>query len=570
MHRNLRVFVGLLLVAAACLLVLSCGNDETTTAPCTNCSYWDKALGREGRYPESCPTDPLLIAFADTLDLTGGAGAGGMFYHIWVAKIADTTRYYQITSDATFDLKPVWSPDGTKLAFERGEAGAKDIWIVDVTDLEAPGQPVQFTDNTVVEESNSDAAWVTVNGTEQWVAFSNSTNGGSDIDVVRMPYPGPGDPVWVTLDPSDFAASQNGVLGFIFRDTQAASNGSKLIAFSSPNRTPVGDILVVARTEEESDVNEVHADVFINGRDSGEETPALFEYRPIQDSVLIECQVEGYCSMATLNYREMEPDTVNTALLEFVHTHGTLAAASLPEGVHDVVIGTIEWSREPEDTVTVVDTVWVQRPEKTPTFDPAVEDPKFAFYECVKADTVLVYAADFYGPCSPIYNVEVFAGDTSEVILDCSGGLFSGAPRYARIGGRAPVLAQQPEPYSLWVVDVDTEAIYLIAESETPISNPALSPDSRYIAYVRGEGATRQLVVSYDILAFIEGTGQIQTTVIGLPGSPEDIECYRFPERVSWVYPEGLKVVASLSVCRGGALPDDYEIWEADLSSIVD
>jgi hypothetical protein len=574
LDRNLRVFVGLLLVAAGCLLVLSCSDDETTTAPCTNCSYWDKVLGREGRYPSSCPTDPLLIAFSDTLDLSGGGGVGAMFYHIWVAKIADTTRYYQITSEASFDLKPAWSPDGTKIAFERGEAGAKDIWVVDVTDLEAPGEPVRFTDNTELEESNGNAAWVTVGGTEQWIAFTNSTNGGSDVDVVRMPYPGPGEPVWVTLDPSDFAASQNGVLGFIFRDLQAASNGSGLIAFSSPDRTPVGDIYVVARTEEESDTALVHAQVFINGKDSGELTPALFKYRPVQDSVLIEGQVQGYCSLAALDFRGMMPDTVNTTTLQFVHTHGTLAAASLPEGVHDVYIGTIEWSRvaiSEEESVTVVDTLWVKRPQKTPSFDPAIEDPKYAYYTCVVADTVLIYAAGPYGPCSNIMSKEIFAGDTSYVILDCAGGApLNGARHLAGSPGRLPVLGQTPEPYSLWVVDVDSEQLYLIAESETPISGPALSPDGRHVAYLRGDGAARQLVVSGDIQAFMAGTAPIRNTVIGLPGSAEDIECYRFPERVCWVYSGVARLVASLSICRGGTLPDDYEIWEADISDFVD
>jgi hypothetical protein len=570
LNGRLGVFAGLLLLAAGCLIVLSCGEEGTGTAPCTNCDYWDKAFGRDGRYPSACPADPMLIAFCDTMDLTGSTNPGDLYYHIWVAVREETTQFYQITSGPTFDLKPVWSPDGTRIAFERGQAGAMDIYVVDVGDLENPGEPVRFTDNRVLPESNSDAAWITYDGTDQ-IAFSNSTNGGSDVDIFRKPYPGPGEAVRVTYDPSDFAADQNGVLGFIFRDMQSASNGSGLIAFASPDRSPVGDIYVVAKSEEDEDTSSVAAHVYINGRDSGETTPALFRYRPVQDSILIEGQLTGYCSRASLAYRDMQPDTVNVALLDFVHTHGNLAATSIP-GVLNVVIGEIVWSSVRLDDgrdSTVVDTVWVQRPEKTPDYDPHGE-PQYRVYTCVPADTVLVYAASVYGPCSDTLEVEVTAGDTSYVQLICSSRFASGGAA-SRGGGFMPVLGQQPEPYSLWVVDVDTDALYLIARTTQPISNPALSPDGRYIAYVTGEGAYRQLVVSGDIQALLDGTGSISNTTIGLPGSAEDIECYRFPERVSWIYTgtQEYKLVASLSKCRSGNLTTDYEVWIADISRFI-
>ena len=573
MDRNRKIFVGALLVAAGCLFVLSCGDDGTTNPSCTNCDYWEKAFGRSGRYPMSCPADPNLIAFSDTMDLMGSTSATEMYYHIWVARRADTTRYFQITSGPAFDLRPVWSPDGTKIAFERGAAGARDIYVVDVSDLENPGEPVRFTDNSVLEESNTSASWVTVNGSEQWISFTNSSNGGSDLDIVRMAYPTPGDPVWVTVDPADFAEEQNGVLAYIFRDKQSASNGSGLVTFASPDRIPVGDLYVVARSEEEEDTSLVHARVFINGKDSGDSTPVLFEYRPVQDSVLIQGQLEGYCSTARLDFTGMQPDTLNTTILNFVHTHGTLAAASLPGGVHAVFVGTVEWSAIPipeEEDSVVVDTVWVEQFPKTPDFDPQ-GDPEYAFYSCIRADTILVYAATPYGPCSDTLEVEVTAGDTSWVLLDCGGSsTVVGAPSFAGARRPMPVLQQQPEPYTLWAVDVDSEALYALAHAAEPISNPALSPDGRYIAYIRGQGAERELVVSGDVLDFIAGTAAIETRVIGLPGSAEDIECYRFPERVSWVY-DGTrsKVVASLSVCRGGDLTEDYEVWIGDLSDLL-
>jgi hypothetical protein len=572
LNGKLRLFVGVVLVAAGGVLLLSCGEEGTTNAPCTNCDYWEKAFGRSGRYPAACPTDPTLIAFSDTLDPAGSAGPEEVFYHIWVAKLADTTTYFQITSGRTFDVRPVWSPDGTELAFERGEEGARDIFVVDVMDLENPGEPVRFTDNSVLEESNTDAAWVTVNGVEQWISFSNSTNGGGDLDIVRMPYPGPGEPVWVTADPSDYAANQNGVLGFIFKDKQSDSNGSNLVVFSSPDRTPVGDIYVVARSEEEEDTSQVHALVYINGKSSGDYSPVLFRYRPIQDSIMVQGQLGGYCSRARLDFFGMLPDTLNTVILDFVHTHGTLAVTSRPDGVNDVYVGTIEWSilQGSEGDSVVVDTVWVKKDEKTPPYDPEGE-PRYAYYTCIKADTNLVYAGNAYGPCSDTLEVEVFPGETAWVTLVCGGGsIVTAGPAGLASGRRMPVLGQTQEPYSLWVVNVDTEELYLIAEMDSPISNPALSPDGRYIAYIVGEGTERQLMVSGDITEYIAGTGTIETKAIGLPGWSKDIECFRFPGRVSWISGADRRVVVSLSACGGGDLAEDYEIWIGDLSRFLD
>gem|GEM_PF-2454218 len=581
MNRSLRVLVAFSLAGAGVLVMLSCGSDETTTAPCTNCEYWQKAFGRQGRFPVSCPGDTNLIAYCDMRDT---ADVHADFYHIWIAKLPEfadeTTRFYQITSGRNHDLRPVWSPDGSKIAFERGELeGARDVFVVEVCDTGALGDPVRFTDNTVLEESNTDPAWVVMNGTEQWICFANSINGGADFDLFRLPYPGGGAPVRVTFDPADFAVNQNGVLGFIFKDKHCSSNGSNIVVFSSPDRTPVGNILVMARTQEQPDSTQVSARVFINGKDSQDYTPAVFEYRPVQDSLLVEGVANGYCSRARVDFFGMVADETTEVVLDFVHTHGTLAVSSIP-GTHDVSVATGRdfWPcvNAQGDTVICDSLLYVKKAERTPDYDP--EDPQYTFYTCINPDSVWVRVSDPYGPCGPELFLMMPAGSTLYVTIDCQGntaGIDSVGPPFIQSDlGRRPRFGQpQAEPYSLWAVDVDTDALYLIAQARSPISSPALSPDGRYVAYIRGEGRTRELVVSWDVQAYIAGTAAIQTRVIALPaGAPLDLECYRIPERVSWINTAGPepRVLVSMSVCGGGDLNSDFEVWIGEVAHIID
>jgi hypothetical protein len=91
-----------------------------------------------------------------------------------------------------------------------------------------------------------------------------------------------------------------------------------------------------------------------------------------------------------------------------------------------------------------------------------------------------------------------------------------------------------------------------------------LSPDSKYVAYFRGSYTSWEIVVA-DVSMLVSGTGDAELARVGLPGSTEDIECWRKPEKLSWLPLEaGRKIVASLSPCRGGE-PADYSIYIADL-----
>jgi hypothetical protein len=97
---------------------------------------------------------------------------------------------------------------------------------------------------------------------------------------------------------------------------------------------------------------------------------------------------------------------------------------------------------------------------------------------------------------------------------------------------------------------------------------PVLSPDGRYVAYYRGEYTSWEVVVA-DIEPLLSGSGPAVLTVVGLPGSSEDVECWRKPEKITWLpVQDSRRILLSLSPCRGGT-PEQYHLWEADLSGFL-
>jgi hypothetical protein len=97
---------------------------------------------------------------------------------------------------------------------------------------------------------------------------------------------------------------------------------------------------------------------------------------------------------------------------------------------------------------------------------------------------------------------------------------------------------------------------------------PVISPDGNYVAYFRGEYTSWEIVIA-DVSGLIAGTGAPIYHVVGLPGSGEDFECWRKPEKISWVPVQNeARIVVSLSPCRGGA-PEAMGIWVADVSQFL-
>ncbi|HVP56577.1 MAG TPA: hypothetical protein VMU02_00655 [bacterium] len=556
MSGNRRMVSLLVAVALAVFLLCSCGNDNGGGPHCVNCDFWAKAFGGIGHYPAPSPVaDSRLLAFTSTAtrDTTGGS-----YSHVWVAELAqaegDTTVFYHITTGEVYDTKPSWSPDGHTLAFERQTGEVTDIYTVDVTDPASPGTPVGFTVGSTDYNSFYSPGWAVV-GQDTFIVFSAATKGGGDYDVVMKRFPDDGQLVRVTIDPADFAKSENSVLSAVFKDEHTATGGGKLVAFASPDRVFVCDIAVRARSVEKPDTTE-KADIWINGKDSGKDTPYVFKYRP---ATMAKIELRGkivprYCTDA-VDSVIVQPGIVNDFVLDFVYTKGTVGL-----NANDV-------------TVVYFDGALAEG-VRTPGIP-----GQYVYLTCVKPGDHSVYAANTitHQQCSPTYQITVAAGETTFVDMVCgSGGGLAQAP--AKVKPAAVLGASRAVPASgsngLWLLDLPdtgpaTDAtIYLAASSNLVIDEPAVSPDGKYVAYIKGQGESRQIIVS-DLSGLLDGGGQPAPITIGMPGSVEDIECWRIPERVTW-FPgtDQRKLVASFSTCRSGA-SRDYQIWIADLDRFI-
>ena len=76
---------------------------------------------------------------------------------IYVVDAAGTTEPVRLTTNTTIEMDPAWSHDGARIAFTRrgvpGTAGDSDVWVVDADGATAP---VRLTTNTA---DDTDAAW---------------------------------------------------------------------------------------------------------------------------------------------------------------------------------------------------------------------------------------------------------------------------------------------------------------------------------------------------------------------------------------------------------------------------
>jgi Tol biopolymer transport system component len=568
LDKDRKIALAALLAGLIVVFFVSCGDDDGTNLPCENCDFWSEAFGGAGRFPAASPVDPQILAFSSK---RAGSGTGET-ENIWVVRLdeeSDTTWFHQITSEGNADYNPAWSPDGQMIAFERniGSGDAWQVYVVDVSDLENPGIPqaITETDSTAIPYSNRWPSWVTLGG-ETYISFCNAPAGFGDLDMVLVKYPDLGEPDTISIDPVDYAngkfGNEGGVMSFIFEDEFASSNGTNLLAFTSPNRRLVGDIKIIARSEEQAD-SSVIARIKVDDKDSGKYTPYVFRYRPIPTDALFEGSRDDYC-IDHPGALISESDSLHTYLIDFVHTAGTIAVSTDP-GNRFIFI---------TPRISDNDSTGVRTPSAA---------GQYVYFNCVDPDTYVVWTKSTYGVfCAVDSSVIVTPGDTTFVDFVCAAGAaYQSSSRSSALSSRPAAVAglQQPRVMqqnarSVWLTDLGDQPestddmMYLVDWDEEGLYYPALSPDGKYLAYIRGEGSSWDIIIR-DVSEIASGTIG-RRIVLGLPGSSEDIECWREIEKISWLPTDaGRKIAASISVCRGGTI-DEYTVWIGNLNGFLD
>ena len=69
---------------------------------------------------------------------------------------ADGTDQTQLTDNSVFDATPTWSPDGTKILFQRGPANVAQLWLMNADGTDQ----TQLTPNSPsTQGANASASW---------------------------------------------------------------------------------------------------------------------------------------------------------------------------------------------------------------------------------------------------------------------------------------------------------------------------------------------------------------------------------------------------------------------------
>ncbi len=103
---------------------------------------------------------------------------------------------HRVTTDAAYDTRPVWSPDGKKIAFASTRAGSQDIYIVDarggnplrLTTHSGTEAPLAFAnDSTIIFSGNIMPSAQAINGYVFTQLYTVTANGGRPQLLLSLP-----------------------------------------------------------------------------------------------------------------------------------------------------------------------------------------------------------------------------------------------------------------------------------------------------------------------------------------------------------------------------------------------
>src|SRR5262249_1415387 len=122
-------FTGLMVVSAASNGTVAYRTNSGDNARLT----WGDRSGKElGTFGPSAPWGPVDLSMDETRVVTQKAESGNM--DLWMIEVARgiATR---LTTDPADDEWPVWSPDGTRIAFDSNRKGAFDLYQMAIRDI---------------------------------------------------------------------------------------------------------------------------------------------------------------------------------------------------------------------------------------------------------------------------------------------------------------------------------------------------------------------------------------------------------------------------------------------------
>jgi len=563
------ITAGRFVIGFSMLLVLvctGCGDDSVSdvTFECTNCEFWTKITDDRASFPAYFPKESdnrRTIAFSSD------RGNVENQENIWVVVRGEGNeedRYHQITNAVEDEFDPAWSPEGDRIAFTRASSGRFDIYVLDVTDFDNPGDEIRVTSETPIPNDTlslpfrpTGATWVD----DDEVLFSN----GVDIFIVTLDEANT--PVAVTKlidDPSDYVLSN--VSDFIENQAtgiRLTEEGANQVYFVSDSRVALGAIEVVAVNTDEDPSAVVNAEIFLEGVPTRVETPRIIGGRPVGTYVVgakitDDLATETFCdTMMRTVINVFENDTAHVDF-GFSNPRGEIALIVNPPSISSFLF--LDGVRIPpiETDTTILGCI-------LPGVDHVIKIESIHIIDTVLAGGEIIGLMD--SACVKLDPQERLYLRLNVDHVDSVGQSDSACTGFAKAPPSDPPreksLHVQQHLSILWHYDGASGSYTALSDlsdghSASP-SFPAISPDGTRLA----------VVVDFEILAVLDViTGEVWE--IRIPAEAGINICTREIAYPAWS-PDGSRILVSLSHCNDRPSSDhnatEYLMWEVDVES---